>query len=540
MQHLTSGTTGRTYRLARPLPHFGEGFYQAFADTAEVTVRVAEAGTPAATALREEAWLLERIHSPRVAGLHDRGRSPTHVFLVLDGPAGQPLADLLGERDLTTTAALDLLLQALEALEALHAAGVAWGWLRPNAFWVDRAGKLKLVNLRGAGSGNPPGPRTLAEATYLAPECAPDAPPTLQADLYAWGALAFEVLAGRPPFNGSTVTELAIRHMSEPAPDLARIRADLPPDLCALVGRCLAKSPDARPPSAAEVRAALEPIARRLIDDELARSIACPRCQGRVPLQPRCPLCNAPLGVPAVPPARRRRIGPLLVIAASALVSLVLIGLLLGGGGPAEATDQPPATATAGTAAPAAAPAGTAAPAPTRLPTPLPTATAAPVPAGVLAAPAGDVADPNIDIIRAWASSDDAEVIVAIDVAGQIHTAANRATYQVYFDQDGDPASGDRTTPWPGLGADLTALYRSGDAAAQVLRWQGDTWHGVGAAATEVRGGQLRLHIPRAWFGGAPPRRYAVLAANTEANLADVAPARDHPPVAVGGPAPAS
>src|SRR6185436_3598416 len=116
--------------------------------------------------------------------------------------------------------------------------------LRPQAFWIDKTGRLKLVNLRGAGRPVGDGKLTLAEATYLAPELSVGHTPTASGDLYACGALLYELLVGRPPFVGAGTTELAVKHLAEPAPSLKQVLPDLPADLAALTDSCLKKAPE--------------------------------------------------------------------------------------------------------------------------------------------------------------------------------------------------------------------------------------------------------------------------------------------------------
>jgi len=308
MEYLTSGLSGQSYHLGQPLAAVGEGFHRGFAGTQEVTLRVAAAQPAAVAQLRAEATLLDRLAHPQIVRVRDRGRTPQTYFLVLDEPAERVLADLIQPGDLSPTVALDIVVQVCDIVAALHAAGIAWGRLRPQAFWVDRAGRLKLADLRGAGQPIGDTPLTMAEATYLSPELGGGQPPSAPGDVYACGVLAYELLAGHPPFIGASPTELVVKHLVEPAPDLLRTRPGLPPDLTALVARCLSKDPADRPASLAVLTAELGAIQARLQAEERGRMVVCPRCQGRILPTARCPLCNAPLNpAPAPPPQRRWR-----------------------------------------------------------------------------------------------------------------------------------------------------------------------------------------------------------------------------------------
>ncbi|HRX19106.1 MAG TPA: protein kinase [Gemmatimonadales bacterium] len=103
---------------------------------------------------------------------------------------------------------------------------------------------------------------TVGTPTYMAPEQAASDPALdHRADLYAFGVLAYELLAGEPPFTAKSTHELLVAHMTRPAPSLDGRREDLPDGLVKLVSRCLAKAPADRPASAAELVDALEGVA---------------------------------------------------------------------------------------------------------------------------------------------------------------------------------------------------------------------------------------------------------------------------------------
>ena len=103
---------------------------------------------------------------------------------------------------------------------------------------------------------------------YMAPETWRGEPPARSADIYSLGALLFELLAGRPPYQGATVEGLCSNVLAARLPDLARLAPAAPGGLVALVTRCLALEPDARP-KAEEIRDALDALADpRLIAGE--------------------------------------------------------------------------------------------------------------------------------------------------------------------------------------------------------------------------------------------------------------------------------
>jgi hypothetical protein len=95
----------------------------------------------------------------------------------------------------------------------------------------------------------------------------------------------------------------------------------------------------------------------------------------------------------------------------------------------------------------------------------------------------------------------------------------------VLLDTDG-ATGGDSGAPWSDLRADYSLFYRSGDAEAMLMRWDGKSWQGVAAVGTEVSGGTLRLRMPTDWLALGEELRYGVVSLNRRANLSDYAPAR--------------
>ncbi|MCU0493783.1 MAG: serine/threonine protein kinase [Chloroflexaceae bacterium] len=512
--------SGTTYELGNALPGFGEGFYRGFAGGEEVLLHVAPATQADLAALRDEARLLEKLNSPAVARLCDRGRSDEYCFLVLNSAGEQSLATVVNEAELSLRSALDIIVQVAAILEGLHMQGIAWGRLRPHAFGVNRRGELRLVNLHGAGTPMPPQGITLAEAAYLAPELSSGQPPTFASDLYAFGVLAYELLAGQPPFVGATTADLAMKHVTAPPPDLRQVRPAVPEQLALLVAHCMQKQPAARPGSMALLRTELTTLHQQVVADEEGRKVQCPRCQARVLPADRCPHCQAQLVAPP-PPPKKRRLTPVTMITAGILAFTLVCALLAMLAPPAEeeavAATTTEATAVANTET---------TPIPTVQPTVAPTATARPRESGRVVAMAGDVPDPNIDLISARVSVQQASITAEMELVGQLGEGQEPRTYQFFFDVDGTD-KGDRSTPWASLGADYTAIFRGGDPSAMVLRWADGTWERVGAASATISGGQLLLRIPAEWLPQTEDIRYGVLTINATANLSDVLPARN-------------
>jgi eukaryotic-like serine/threonine-protein kinase len=202
-----------------------------------------------------EARHAAALHHPGIAGVYDVGEgSPAdgsvhpRPFLVMELVEGQPLSTLIaGGRELDPDAVRDLLSQVGDALGAAHAAGIVHRDVKPANLIVTPAGKIKVTDFGIARAADGVGiTRTgavMGTPQYLSPEQAEGRPATAASDVYALGVVAFEMLAGRRPFEADSPVATALAHVREPVPELP---ADVPRDLATVVRRSLAKDPAER------------------------------------------------------------------------------------------------------------------------------------------------------------------------------------------------------------------------------------------------------------------------------------------------------
>ncbi|ADB76260.1 serine/threonine-protein kinase [Geodermatophilus obscurus] len=325
------------------------------------------------TRFRTEARLSAGLTHPNVAVLHDYGEvepaSPGGdrlVYLVMELVDGEPLSAVLRrEGRLTPERTLELLGQVAAGLGAAHAAGIVHRDVKPANLLVRSDGTVKITDFGIAWSAaNATVTRTghvVGTAQYLAPELVQGQKATPAVDVYAWGTVAYECLAGRRPFDGPDPVEVAMRRVSEtPAP----LPADVPAPVRELVERTLATDPATRIPDGAALVAAVadaaagrapEPADERTATRVLPVVPAPQPATATLPVSPVAAAAVAPV-VPGLDdeeaeeaddrgPVRRLVVPVLVGLVATALV---VTGLVLG------SRDVP------APAAPAAAPATTA------------------------------------------------------------------------------------------------------------------------------------------------------------------------------------
>ncbi len=239
-------------------------------------LRPEQAGRRSAVArFFQEARIVNRIRHRNIVDVPDLVELPDGtVFIVMELLRGESLKELLARGPLEVATALAIAAQIGAALAAAHAVGVLHRDLKPANVHVgaDRSGdawvKLldfgiaKLSDAQAAVAGQPlhvtGEGAIIGTPAYMSPEQATGAPVDARSDLYALGVILFEVLAGHPPYAARTLAEYVRAHCSAPVPQLvAPAGRAVPPALAEVIQRCLAKDPDARPASVAEVNAAI-------------------------------------------------------------------------------------------------------------------------------------------------------------------------------------------------------------------------------------------------------------------------------------------
>lgn len=210
-------------------------------------------------ALRREAQVLAAFRHPGLVTAHAFAREGDTDFLVMERLGGAPLSQALRGGPLPLGEALAILRAIAGTLSVLHASGLAHADLKPSNVMLAPGGRVVLLDFGIVRIEQLRGDERLISGSphYMAPETIRGAVRPGAAhlvDLYALGALAFTMLAGRPPFDDPDAVELMILHLTEPAPRLTGVPAPLEQ----LVGQMLAKAPDDRPASIDEVCAALD------------------------------------------------------------------------------------------------------------------------------------------------------------------------------------------------------------------------------------------------------------------------------------------
>ncbi|MDQ3365105.1 MAG: serine/threonine protein kinase [Myxococcota bacterium] len=214
-----------------------------------------------ATRMVQEASILEECRHPGIVRVFECNVLPDHrPWIAMEMVDGETLASRLHySAKLGAVEVATMLAEIADVLSAVHARGVVHRDLKPDNLLLtpsDRDFPLRVIDWGVARLG-PKGRLTLDGLTpgtpiYMSPEQATGKNIAAPCDLYSLGVIAYEALAGHPPFDGRTLAEVVCMHLSS-EPEPLRDACNAPPELCELVHRMLEKEPSLRP-GALEVR----------------------------------------------------------------------------------------------------------------------------------------------------------------------------------------------------------------------------------------------------------------------------------------------
>jgi serine/threonine protein kinase len=283
LEHLGTGGMGMVYLCEHTLMH------------RRVAIKVlpaAKAQDPSSLErFHREARAVAALDHPNIVRAHDIDHDGKLHFLVMEYVDGSSLHDLVkrhGPMDVTRAA--HYIRQAAFGLQHAHEAGLVHRDIKPGNLLVDRHGVVKLLDMGLARffhdeSDNitkKHNENILGTADYLAPEQALDSNVDIRADIYSLGVTFYYLLTGKGPFADGTTAQKMIWHQVRQPKPVQSLRAEVPDALAAVVEKMMAKGPEERYQSPAEVVEALAPWTQEPVapppEEEMPR--LCPAARG--------------------------------------------------------------------------------------------------------------------------------------------------------------------------------------------------------------------------------------------------------------------
>jgi DNA-binding SARP family transcriptional activator/ABC-type branched-subunit amino acid transport system ATPase component len=237
-----------------------------------------------------EGEALRQLNHPNIVKLFAAAEQDDHHYLVMEYVDGSSLQELLKQENLLPISrVLEIALDLADALTRAHRLNIIHRDLKPANILMAANGTPRLTDFGIARLVDSPQLTAtgllVGTLNYLSPEGYDGQTLDERADIWAFGVVLFEMLSGKQPFTGETMTTVLAAIMTQPTPDLNQYRSDIPPPLADLIYRMLLKEREQRIPSVRLVGAELEAI------------------MAKRPMTPTTPLAG-PVGPPPACPYR--------------------------------------------------------------------------------------------------------------------------------------------------------------------------------------------------------------------------------------------
>lgn len=221
------------------------------------------------TRFSREARLAAGLSHPGIVAVYDHGRDGEHAFLVMELVDGGTLRELLHQRGpLPVPVMLSILEPLLDALSAAHRAGLVHRDVKPENVLISSRGTIKVADfglVRAVSSQTmATGDVILGTVAYLSPEQVETGSSDARSDVYSAGIVAWEMLAGEPPFTGENSMSVAYQHVHSDVPLIGDLVRDVPALLEGLLEDATQRDPQRRPRDAGAFAARLGSIRTRI------------------------------------------------------------------------------------------------------------------------------------------------------------------------------------------------------------------------------------------------------------------------------------
>jgi len=220
-----------------------------------------------------EAQTASNLNHPNILTIFEIGESAGTRFMAAELVQGETLRARLGRGPIAVTEIIDVATQIATGMAAAHEAGVVHRDLKPDNVMIRPDGLVKVLDFGLAKSVAPPSAEsaleTLPQTTagtiagtvrYMSPEQTRGLPLDARSDVFSLGTVIYEMLSGRPPFQGETATDVMVAIVDREPPALEGRRPDTPPELRGIVMRCLDKEAAKRYASARDLCGALRAL----------------------------------------------------------------------------------------------------------------------------------------------------------------------------------------------------------------------------------------------------------------------------------------
>ena len=224
----------------------------------------------------EEAAAVAQLRHPAIIQVYDFNRADAVYYMVLEFVPGETLQERLrrlnsaGER-LAITEAIEYIVNICEAVDYAHQRGMIHRDIKPANIMLNLLGEAILmdfgiVKIVGGQQHTATG-AVIGTAMYMSPEQIKGEHADRRTDIYSLGVTLFEMICGHPPFEADSAMTLMMMHINDPVPNLRDLNPEVPDDLVMVINKALAKNPNDRYQTAAQMAAALRNILSRPVSN---------------------------------------------------------------------------------------------------------------------------------------------------------------------------------------------------------------------------------------------------------------------------------
>ena len=272
---------------------------------------------------QHEARAIAALEHPHILPIHDFDTEGEYTYLVMRYVEGGTLTNLMGQ-SLPYERIIQIVGNIARALDYAHQQGVVHRDIKPSNILIDKHGEELLTDfgiakmvegssdtqLTSAGS-------ILGTPAYMSPEQAEGKPVDGRSDIYSLGVVLYELLTGQPPYRAETPLAIVLMHLNDPLPPPRTIKPGIPEPLERVVLKAMAKKPEERFQTAADMEKALKQALREIESSPQTANLPLPATQTEVAPQPVTP----------TPPAKSGGIlTPLLIVGGLVVLLLCLAG----------------------------------------------------------------------------------------------------------------------------------------------------------------------------------------------------------------------
>lgn len=210
---------------------------------------------------KRELKLIASLEHPAIVPVYDVGEDEGQPFFVMRYMSGGSLTDVIKKGAFSLQDAALIIERLAAALDHAHARKIIHRDIKPDNVLFDGSnnpylsdfGVAKLTESAVSATGN----EVIGTPAYISPEQARGESVDHRADIYGLGAILYEMLTGKRPYDGGTVIGIALQHINDPIPNILESRPDLPPEVDAIIKKALAKDKNQRYPNALDLARAL-------------------------------------------------------------------------------------------------------------------------------------------------------------------------------------------------------------------------------------------------------------------------------------------